>query len=142
MKNKWLVVLFIFFLGVIFLSLLIAQQSQKGVSLCENKIPVIAQVENRITPAYSTQVRLAPVARLPLVKSGKAIIKASSTIEPAGENILAPKIAGKATNNVASPNLTSSSKAEDSPQAGITRIGKRPTSKEAQEMNSSGIVAY
>ena len=56
MKIKWLVILLIFFLGVIFLSLLITQQSQKAVSLPEKEASIAEQVEAPL--AYSSQVRL------------------------------------------------------------------------------------
>ena len=141
MKIKWLIILFIFFLGVILLSLLITQQSQKSVSLFEKEISITEQTESRVPPAYSPQINQAPIVALPLVKSGITIIKAPS-IEPEEKSISVSKIADKAVNNVSSLNVTSSSEVQDSLQAGITKIGKRPTPKEDQEMNSSGIVLY
>jgi len=141
MKIKWLIILFIFFLGVIFLSLWIAQQSQKAVSLSGKEIPITEQAESRIPPAYLPQVSPAPIARLPLVKRGITIIKAPAS-EPEEKSIRASKIADEAVNNVSSQNVGSSIAAQDIPQAGITKIGKQPSSKESQEMNSSGIVMY
>ena len=141
MKNKWLIVLFIFFLGVIFLSLFITRQSQKAVSLSEEEILITEQAENKVLPAYSSQLSPAPITRLPLAKSAITIIKAPA-IAPQDESIRALEITDKAVNNVSSQNVASSAQATDSLQVGITRIGKQPTHKEAQEMNSSGIVLY
>ena len=141
MKNKWLIVLFIFFLGVILLSLWITQQSQKAVSLSEQVIPITAQAESRISPVYLPQVSPTPIARLPLVKSGITIIKAP-TIEP--ENTINPvaEIKEETVNNSSSSSVASNAKAEDGMQAGVTRIGKQPSLKESKEMNSNGIVLY
>jgi hypothetical protein len=145
MKNKYLIILFIFFLGAIFLSLLIVQQSQKAVSEAEKEITITGQVESRVLPAYSTRVSQTSAVSLPLAKSGITIIRVPA-IELKEKSISVPKIADKATNIIASQNVASSSEAsseaQDIPQAGITKIGKRPTPKEAQEMNSSGIVMY
>ena len=78
---------------------------------------------------------------LPLGISGITVIKVSS-IEPEEKSIRASKIADKASNNISSQNVASSSEAKDSQQAGITKIGKQPTPKETREMNSQGIVLY
>jgi len=141
MKIKWLIILFIFFLGIILFSLWITQQSQKSVSLSGKEIPITEQAESRIPPAYLPQVRPEPIARLPLGRSRITIIKAPAS-EPEEKSIRASKIADEAVNNVSSQNAASSIEAENNPQAGITKIGKQPTPKEAQEMNSSGIVMY
>jgi len=140
MKNKWLIILFIFFLVVILLSLLITQQSQKAVSLLEKEIPT-EQAESKIPLTYSSQAWQAPITTLPLVKSGITIIKAPA-IEREEKNNSVSKITDKAANNVSSQNVASSTEVQDLPQTGITKIGKRPTTKEIQEMNSSGIVMY
>ena len=140
MKNKELIFLFIFFLGVVILSLLITQQSQKAVSLSEQKISIIEPAENMVLPVYSPQVSSAPITRLPLAENRITIIKASS-IEPEEKNISASSVVDEALNNVSSRNVGSNSEAQDVP-AGTTTIGKKPAPKEAQEMNSSGIVMY
>lgn len=141
MKNKWLIILFIFFLGVILLSLLITQQSQKAVLISEKEILITEQAESRALPAYSRQLSPAPIVRLPLAKSGITIIKAPAIV-PEEKSIPVPEIANKATNNISSQNVAIGSEAQDSPQAGITKIGKLPPPKAAQEMNSNGIVMY
>ena len=147
MKIKWLIVLFIFFLVVIILSLLITQENQKTASLFEKEIIITEQVENRVQAVYSVAVSPALITRLPLGGSGITIIKAP-TIEQEEKSISVPKIADKAENIIASQNVAPSqnvaltNEAQNAPQAGITIIGKRPTPKEAQEMNSSGIVMY
>jgi hypothetical protein len=147
MKIKWLVVLFIFFLGAILLSLLIVQQSQKVVSLSEKEITITRQAESRARSVYSPAVARKKVSRAvvsPLGKSGITIIKTPS-IPPEEKNNRVSKIATKAaTNNVSVLKAGSSTVTEvaDSLQTGITKTGKQPTSQELQEMNSSGIVLY
>lgn len=142
MKNKWLIALFIFFLGVIFLSLMIIQQSQKAVSLSEKEISITQQAESSISSVYSPQAKLMPITRLPLVERGITIIKAP-VIEPEEKSIRVLEIVDQAANTVSGLNAaSSSSEVQDSPQAGITKIGKRPPPEVAQEMNSSGIVMY
>jgi hypothetical protein len=141
MKIKWLVILFIFFLGVMFLSFWITQRSQKAVSLSEKEILITEQVESRVLSVYSPQVSPAPIVVLPAAKSGITRIKAPA-IEPEEESIRAPKIAAEAVNNISSQSVASGTQDQDSLQAGITKTGKQPTPQEAQEMNSSGIVMY
>jgi hypothetical protein len=140
MKNKELIFLFIFFLGVVILSLLITQQSQKAVSLAEQKILITEPAGSTILPVYSPQVSSAPIVKLPLAQSGITIIKASST-EPEEKSIHASNITDEAVNNESSRNVGSNSQAQDVPAA-TTTIGKKPAPKETQEMNSSGIVMY
>lgn len=122
-------------------SLWTTQQSQKAISLSEKEILITDQAESRIPPVYSPQVSLAPIVALPSAKSGITITKAPA-IEPEEKNIRASKIAAETVNNLSSQNVTSSTQAEDSLQAGITKTGKQPTPQEAQEMNSNGIVMY
>ena len=141
MKNKELIFLFIFFLGVVILSLLITQQSQKAVSLAEQKISITEPAGSTILPVYSPQVSSASIVKLPLAQSGITIIKASST-EPEEKSIHASNITDEAVNNESSRNVGSNSQAQDIPQAGTTTIGKKPAPKETQEMNSNGIVMY
>jgi hypothetical protein len=132
MKTKWLIILFIFFLGVILLSLLVAQQSQKIVSLSEKEIPVTEQAENRVSSAYSPQQ--VPIAALPLGESGITIIKGPA-IESVEKNLRVSKREDKAI-------VVSNTEAKNNPQSAIIKKGKQPTSQEAQEMNSRGIVLY
>lgn len=141
MKTKGLVVLFIFFLGVIFLSLWITQQGQKTVSLLENKNPIVEQEENRAGSTYSLPLRPALIVALPSAKSGITIIKAPA-MELEERSIPVSKIADKSTNNITSQNALLNTQPAKSLPAGITEIGKQPTQKEAQEMNSRGIVLY
>ncbi len=147
MKTKSLIILSIFFLAVIILSFLIIQQSQRAVSLSEKKYLITEQVENRAPAVYSVPVSPALITRLPSGGSGITIIKAPA-IKPEEKSISVPKIADKAENIIASQNVApsqnvvSTNEVQNSPQTGITITGKRPTPKEAQEMNSSGIVMY
>jgi len=141
MKIKWLTVLFIFFLAVILLSLAIVQESQKAAFLPENEILITKQAESSAALVYPPQARPALVAALPVGNSGITIIKAPA-ITPEEKNINVAETADKAANNVFSQNIASSRQTQDLPQAGTTAIKKRPTLKETQEMNSSGIVMY
>ncbi|MDD5130961.1 MAG: hypothetical protein PHS66_07965 [Candidatus Omnitrophica bacterium] len=148
MKNKWLIILFMFFFGVILLSLLVAQQSQKAVAVAEKELAIIEQRENRIRPVYLPgQARQQPVlAGKPLAaRSGITIINAS-TITAEEKNSNFPKVADKSANHInsqASQNIASTAEvAQDSLQTGITKTGKQPTPEKAREMNSSGIVLY
>ena len=141
MKVKHLVILLIFFLGIMFVSFFVAWQSQRAVSLSEKDILLTQPANNLVLGVYPPQVISASIAPLVPGKSGITIIK-SPVIEPADKISSALKIADKAINNVDSQNIASSNQAEESVSAGITKIGKQPTHKEAQEMNSSGIVMY
>lgn len=142
MKIKWLIILFIFFLGVILLSLLITQQSQKAVSLSEQGISITEQVESRIPPIYSPQVRPMLTAKLPLVKSGISIIKIPSIVNKGDGSFFPESGSRKREPSPLFEPSTLFTETEDSSQAGITKIGKQPTPQEAQEMNSRGIVLY
>ena len=123
------------------LSLLIIQQNQKIVSLPENEIPRAQPAESRVVPVYSPSVSPAAIIRLPLVKRGVTVIKAP-IIDSEEKNIQVHEIANNAVHNVSSQNVAASTQAKDSLPVGMTKIGKRPSPKEAQEMNSSGIVMY
>lgn len=143
MKIKWLIGLLIFFLGVIFLSLLVSRESQRVVSLSEKEISITEQMARTISPGrYSPQATLNSTARTPLVKSGITIIK--SPVSGAQENNVRSTAKIEAENAIskASMNIVPVSQAQDSPQTGITRVGKRPTTQEAEEMDSKGIVLY
>jgi type II secretory pathway pseudopilin PulG len=141
MKNRALIVLLIIFVIAILLSLFITQQSQKNVALSEKEIPATEQAENKVLSAYAQQTGSVRIMALPSGRSGITIINAPST-ESEGKSIHAPQVADKASNNVSGLDVASSTQTEDKPQVGITRIGKQPTPKESQEMNSRGIVLY
>lgn len=141
MKNKWLIILFIFFLGVILLSLLITQQNQKTISLSENEIPIVQPAEDSVLPVYLHPVSPAAIIRLPLVKRGATIIKVPA-VDLEEKNTQSYETVNNAIHNVSSQNVATSTQTQDSLPVGVTKIGKRPSPKEAQEMNSSGIVMY
>jgi len=144
MKIKWLIGLLVFFLGVIFLSILVNRESQRVVSFSEKEILITEQqMAGTILPGrYSPPATLNSTARVPLVKSGITIIK--SPVSVAQENSVrsAAKIETETAMSAASINIIPVSRAQDSPQTGITRVGKRPTTQEAEEMDSKGIVLY
>jgi len=142
MKNKWLIVLFVFFLAVVFLSLLISRQSQEVASSYEKKDLVADQAESMALPVYSPQAAQVKVAELPVAKSAITIIKDPS-MDRKAENIRTPKVVDPAKNNTPSLNVIPSVEEESSPlDAGITKTGKLPPAQETREMNSRGIVLY
>lgn len=143
MKNKWVVVLFVIFLGVIFFSLLITQQSQKDISLLEEKEAAITeQAESGLLSSYvPLQKKPASSARRILEKGGITVIKTPS-VEPVENNTRVSKTADKTVKNVSIQNVAANSEEAVIPQTGITPAGKLPSPKETQEMNSSGIVMY
>ena len=146
MKTKWLIILSLLFLGIIILSFLITQKNQTVV-LVENEIIITPEVEGEAGPVYLPQKSLASITRISSKKSGITITKAPLAVSSA-KTIPALKIADKTQNNLINQNIVSnqdvveSSDVQDNPQVGITKLGKRPTPKEAQEMNSSGVVMY
>ncbi|MCX5694567.1 MAG: hypothetical protein NT014_05555 [Candidatus Omnitrophica bacterium] len=145
MKNRELIILFVIFTIVILASLFITQLSQKSVSLSEKEITVIEQAENEASSIYPLQASPAPIAALPLAKSGITITnQAPASVNPEEKTTRAPKTVVEAVSNVSGLDVTSdtSTVIEGSLQTGITKTGKRPTPKETQEMNSSGIVMY
>ena len=143
MKIKWLVVLFIVFLGVIFFSLLVTQQIQDTVSLTEKEAIINNQSESHSLPNYSSPVTpvAAVAATSSLGKSGITIIKAPA-VEPVVNNLRVSQEASKPAINLTGGNVVANTVIKDSSPAGITKIGKRPDAKQAQEMNSSGVVMY
>jgi hypothetical protein len=145
MKNRWLIILFIFFLGTILLSLLITRQSQRDVFIPEKAITLADQTGAKIPVAYLSVARKGPIMVLPLKKSGITIIKAPviSTSEEKINSV--SKIAAKAANNISSLDVGSAGsdmEAKDNLQTGITKTGRHPSPAEVLEMNSSGIVLY
>jgi type II secretory pathway pseudopilin PulG len=140
MKNKELIIIFVIFMIVILLSLFITRQSQKAVFLSEKEASTVEQAQNQALSAYLKQ---ASPASLPLIKSGITVIPTPSTALEVKKNQV-PKIADQASNNISSSqNVASGTEEQDAlPAAGITKIGKQPSPKEAKEMNSNGIVLY
>jgi len=126
---KWLIILFALCLGIILIILILTKQNIEINSLSQKDASTTEQIANYSQPLTSTTT-LAPS---PLVKSGITIIK-KPAVEPE-KKILLPEIAS-------SENISPNSTAEGNSQAGITKIGKQPSPKESQEMNSKGIVMY
>jgi hypothetical protein len=145
MKTKWLVILSVLFLMVIFLSLLITQKNQK-VFLSEESIPANEQSVSSV-PLFSQPRSVLPIVAASSLKTGVTVIK-KPVINPEEKSISVPKIADKTENIISSQNVvpsqnvTLSGEDQDLPQTGITIIGKKPSPKEAQEMNSRGITLY
>ena len=140
MKIKGLIVLFVFFILVILLSLFITQQNNNTTLLSPEEAPKNAQSTDYSQP-FSLPIITTP-ASLPLAKSGITVIKAPPS-EP--ENKPSPVQVEKSIQTLANTsfeNSSSNSATQGNTQAGITIIGKHPTPKETNEMNSAGIVMY
>lgn len=140
MKIRWLIILSAVFVGIIFISLLITQQHNNTASLIEEHKPQNTQLTNNLQIAPA-RIISAP-HQMPAVKSAITVIKTpvsevQNKIPAAGPLKSIPAIKSTPSRN----SLANTAK-EGSAQAGITIVGKRPTPKEAQEMNSAGIVMY
>jgi hypothetical protein len=143
MKNRDLIILFVIFVIAIILSFSITQQSQKALSLSEKEITENGQADNMIPSADVKQVNSSLIAALPLAERGITVVSAP-VIEAKDNPLQLPNKAVQARKSAANnPGLAP---AEEAPEvlrpSGITEIGKRPTPKESQELNSSGVVMY
>lgn len=148
MKIKWLLILFAIYIGIMLISLLFTQQDTKNVYLEQKEISTTAETINQ-TQLFSSPKIGKTSTSLAQPKSGITIIKTPSVqtentpkaiVERKTETVNSNRVA---ENNISS-NLSLDPKTEEaSPQqTGITKIGKYPSPKEAQEMNSKGIVLY
>ena len=139
MKIKWLIILSVIFAGVILISLLITQQNN-NIALLSEETPKNTLATN-YSPVQPLSITRAPTP-LSLMKSGITIIKTPPK-EPE-YNIPPAQIENNIKTEASSSGKNNSSNAARNAdvQAGITKIGKHPAPKEAQEMNSNGIVMY
>ena len=144
MKIKWLVILFIFYIGIVLISLLFTHKNNKLTALMQKATPITEQSESAMQPFFPPAKTLVSTAvSLPLIKSGITIIK-TPAIEPENAMISYVEVKEEMVNNPSSRNVSLNTNVEDDaqPQAGITKIGKQPSLKEVKEMNSNGIVLY
>jgi len=141
MKIKWLVILSVVFVGIIFLSLLTTQQNNVIVPR-EEKVPQVTSESIE----YPQAINITPIITtpLPLIKKAITVIK---TPEKEIENAVPPAEPEKSIQTIESLSTTPSRNStnaltQEETEAGITITGKHPTKKEAQEINSAGIVMY
>jgi len=143
MKIKGLIILSIICI-VIMVLVLLATPPTSEITPGEKKSPI---------PGGEQMTDFSPMLPAPITVNttianlnGITIIKKNTEPQPSAETT--DEIT--ATENIYSQNIpppvTSSSidnsKSQDNLQTGITKLGKQPTHKESQEMNSQGIVLY
>jgi hypothetical protein len=142
MKNKWIVALFILFLGVILLSILIAQESQKIVSMDKQETQLSETGQNLALLQDSPGIAQASPVALPLARRGITIIS-SPAAGPIEEKAAVFGKREKATNKISGvSSINTDTENYQLEQAGVTRDKKQPTTSQAKEMNSRGIILY
>lgn len=133
MKIKWLIILSALCMGIMLVILMLTKQNIETNSLPEKKVAAIEQ-----TTGYP-QLPSVPL-NLVTKSAGQTPIKSAITIisKPAIE----PKKQAALPSITPYENSSLNSGPGNSSQQGITKIGKQPTHKESQEMQSRGIVMY
>ena len=140
MKIHWLIILFIVLIGVIIMSMIFTQQSINTPTLSQEKAVLVKQPLNQIP--HTSQPIISQTSRpLPLPQRAITVIKPPVKETPAKTG-LAPTIINTNINRRQSAGSASSSAIMGNNQSGITKAGKQPTVKEAQEMNSQGTILY
>lgn len=141
MKNKYLVILFILFALAVALSLFLNNQGRKA-DLVSEEIQKEAEALSGQVPAPSFSITPQAQNQTPVLtetKTGITVLNPPPVLQQPVATAAVPS-ADKASNNVSTaPAQTENT---DTAATGITEIGKRPSPKEAQEMNSRGIVLY
>jgi len=134
MKIKGLIILSAFCIGIILIILILTKQSIETDGQPQKETAALEQ-----TISYSQPLPPAPlnlvIKSTPASPDKSAItIISRPSIEPENEIIL--------PNFTSYENISSNSTAEDNSHPGITKVEKYPSKKEAQEMQSKGIVLY
>jgi len=146
MKVKWIIALVVLYIIITMIILLSTKQAIKT-----ELIPQKEALETNQTSNYSeTFPKSISIATAPLsaIKHNITIINKPSAVEP--ENKIITPIENPTNQIISSNPVNTPSAASPSPEienqnnveVGITKIGKYPNKKEAQEMNSAGIVLY
>lgn len=136
MKIKWLVIVSIVCVVIIFITFMITKQNLES-QLQPIKITVTPkQAENypQSLPLPAPVNLVTKSTPITPVKSAITIISKPAIEEPQKQIPLPETIPYKS--------FSSNSDAKNNPQSGITKIGKQPAPKESQEMQSQGIVLY
>lgn len=131
MKLKGLIILSAFCIGIMLIILIFTKQDIKTGGQPRKETAAISYSQPLPTAPRNLIRESTPASP---VKSAITIIS-PPPIEPENKIILPAGF-------VSDENIRSNSTTEDTSQPGITKAGKYPTKKEAQEMQSKGIVMY
>lgn len=136
MRIKWLVIISVVCIGIIFISFMLTKQAGEIKVGPKQEITASEPAPNYPQPLPLPLPR--PVTSItkssPPAKSAITIVSQPAAVEP--EKEIPP------ANTVSYESLAADYETENNPQSGITTIGKRPGRKETQEMQSRGIVLY
>ncbi|PIQ90737.1 MAG: hypothetical protein COV71_03010 [Candidatus Omnitrophica bacterium CG11_big_fil_rev_8_21_14_0_20_41_12] len=136
MKIKWLIIVSIVCVGIIFITFMLTKQDLKSQLHPDKAIIVPKQAENYPQSlSLPTPIKLVTKsAPITPAKSAITIISKPAIEEPQKQIPLPETIPYK--------NPSSNADDRNNSQSGITKIGKQPAPKESQEMQSQGIVLY
>jgi hypothetical protein len=142
MKIKGLIILSVICIIILIMVLFFSPPTSQITPLAEKET-----IPNEQTTDFSSTIP-APIVinttSAPL-KSGVTIIKkidSPTFAQPVNEITTFENINLQNAQSNTKPGSIDNSKPQDNPQMGITKIGKQPTPKESQDMNSQGIVLY
>jgi hypothetical protein len=135
MKIKWLIIISIACVVIIFISFLLTKQNAKTNLQPQKETVVPAQAVNYSQP-------LPPPAPLNLTTKSIPAATPKRAITIINKPVITPE--KQAALPIVTPyeSSTSNTAVSSDTQPGITKIGKYPTKKETQEMQSRGIVLY
>lgn len=142
MKIKGLIILSIICI-IILIIVLLSSPPTSEITQLEEKVILSTEQVSDFSPTIPAPI-IANTTSAPL-KSAITIINKpviQKIAEPTNEIIASENSNLQNTPPSTTSNSIDNSKAQDNPQMGITKIGKQPTPKESQEMNSQGIVLY
>ncbi len=141
MKPKILYLSFVALIIVILISILISRESAKIQSLMEETKP--QQIETQQESVFSDQTQqLYPVldnrSAITLIKPYPKENPTPAQEKRINKRQQPERLSVSPTQSLA----VSESEPDDQSVSGVTKIGKRPTEKEKQEMNARGIIMY
>lgn len=142
MKIKGLIILSAICIIILVLVLLFSPPTSEITSLTEKETIPSEQATDFSSTIPAPKIINTTFAPL---RSGVTIIKkidSPTFAQPVNEITASENINFQSAQPNTKPGSIDNSKPQDNPQMGITKIGKQPTPKESQEMNSQGIVLY
>lgn len=134
MNIKWLVIISVVCLGIIYIIFAITKRDIETELQLQRQIVLPQQPTNYQQPQLYTPPNLTTKPTTAIAPKSAITIISRPAVEPEKEAIV-PVITPK-------ENIPSEPETSNTSQPGITKIGKFPSKKEAQEMNSAGIVMY
>lgn len=137
MKVKWLVMISLACVGIIYIFFMLTKQNIETDLQPPKETVALEQTVNYPQPPpppAPLNLVTKSASAAPAPKSAITIISKPPALEPETEVAL-PSINSY-------QGFSSGSETGNDTQPGITKIGKQPTRKEAQEMQSKGIVLY